>query len=792
MLEKIKQKIKIRIQAGIQNEWVRNTLWMMLSHGLKIVLQATYFIIVARALKPEQYGAFIAATAFVEIVAPFATLGAGDLLVKNVARDRQLFSVYWGNALFLMVVSGVGLMAGLFVVAPLALPKTVSPLLLFFAALNSLFSGRSLDLAGKAYQSVYQLKRTAQLNLLPHILRVTAAIALAMFIPSPNAETWMMLSVGCISLAAVIALYGVQKELGRPRLAFDTMIPNLKEGSYFAVGLSAQTVYNDIDKTMLAKLDSLDAAGMYAAAYRLIDVAFVPVRSLLAASYTKFFQAGKSGIQGSLQVAQKLLPLMVGYGGVMGLILVLGAPIVPLILGDEYANSTIALQWLAPLILFKSLHYIAADTLSGADLQGNRSLIQVMIAIFNVGLNLYLIPKYQWYGAVWSSLASDGLLLILLSSLVGWQLHRAKQNRSDQTSLSPSDGVLPLQVIAAPAFKTRHENPYNWLLYHAMGELGVQVDEFSSGRLLRQLLRPTYHIWHLHWPELPLNHRNPVKAIAKLGIFSGLLAIAKLRHIKLVWTVHNLKAHEGYYPRLEAGFWHLFTQQLDGFISLSQAGLEVAQQRFPNLRRKPGFIIPHSHYRGEYDQDCDRQLARQQLGIAQNAKVLLFFGRIRDYKNVSHLIETFYPLQDEQAILYIAGRPESATQAVLEQMAQRDRRVQLQLNFIPQAETQFYFQAADLVVLPYREILNSGTALLALSFDRPVLVPERGSMGELQTSVGSDWVRTYGNDLTAAELEKALTWAIQTPRAQKAPLEPFDGQVLAEKTIAAYRAIAQI
>ncbi|MEB3293953.1 MAG: oligosaccharide flippase family protein, partial [Synechococcales bacterium] len=405
---KLQRNIQHKIQASIQNEWIRSTLWMMLSHGLKIVLQAAYFIIVARALKPEQYGAFIAATAFVEIAAPFATLGAGDLLVKNVARDRQLFAIYWGNALFLMVVSGVGLMAGLFAVAPWLLPNTVSPWLLFFAAFNSLFSGRSLDLAGKAYQAVYQLKRTAQLNLLPHLLRVAAAIALTLLIPSPNAETWMMLSVGCISVAACIALYGVQKELGAPRLALDIVLPNLKEGSYFAVGLSAQTIYNDIDKTMLAKLASLDAAGMYAAAYRLIDVAFVPVRSLLAASYTKFFQAGQTGIWGSLQVAKKLLPLMLGYGLVMGVVLSLGAPVVPLILGNEYANSAIVLQWLSPLILFKSLHYIAADTLSGADLQSNRSLIQIIIAIFNVLLNLFLIPRYQWYGAVWSSLASDG------------------------------------------------------------------------------------------------------------------------------------------------------------------------------------------------------------------------------------------------------------------------------------------------------------------------------------------------------------------------------------------------
>ena len=66
-----------------------------------------------------------------------------------------------------------------------------------------------------------------------------------------------------------------------------------------------------------------------------------------------------------------------------------------------------------------------------------------------------------------------------------------------------------------------------------------------------------------------------------------------------------------------------------------------------------------------------------------------------------------------------------------------------------------YLPATDLVVLPYRDILNSGSAVLALSFDRPVLVPRRGSLGDLQNHVGRQWVRTYEGDIGAAELEAA-------------------------------------
>jgi O-antigen/teichoic acid export membrane protein len=192
------------------------------------------------------------------------------------------------------------------------------------------------------------------------------------------------------------------------------LYPELRQGSYFAVGLSAQSIYNDIDKTMLASLASVEATGLYAAAYRLIEVAFVPMRSLLDASYTRFFKAGKTGVKGTWLVARKLLPMMGGYGLVAAVGLYLCAPVVPWVLGPEYQMAVPALQWLAPIVLLKGLHYIAADTLTGADLQGYRSLTQIGVAALNIVLNLWLIPRYGWQGAVIASLASDGLLMVVL------------------------------------------------------------------------------------------------------------------------------------------------------------------------------------------------------------------------------------------------------------------------------------------------------------------------------------------------------------------------------------------
>lgn len=424
-------KLKSWLDRLVQSSLARNTLWMLLAQGSRLVLQAAYFVIIARALGAEQYGAFIGATSLVGIAAPFASLGFGNLIVKNVSRNRSSFSYYWGNSLFLMVVSGIGLTLLLLCIAPLILPKTISLLLLFLVAINNLAITIVIDLAAYAFLSIHQVVRTAQLNFLPYLMRMFAALVLVYFIPNPDAVDWAYLCLLTTTIVSAIAFFLVQREVGSPKLALGRIKSELTEGFYFSIGLSAQTVYNDIDKTMLARLASLEATGIYAAAYRLIDVGFAPVRSLLSASYAKFFQQGAKGISGSLKLAKRLAPIAGLYGAIAGVGLFIIAPIVPYILGDEYATAVEALRWLSPLLCLKALHYFAADTLTGAGFQGIRSGVQVIIAVFNVLINLWVIPLYSWKGAALSSIASDGLLMLTLWGIVAFLYQRDVQLLKD-------------------------------------------------------------------------------------------------------------------------------------------------------------------------------------------------------------------------------------------------------------------------------------------------------------------------------------------------------------------------
>jgi O-antigen/teichoic acid export membrane protein len=296
-------------------------------------------------------------------------------------------------------------------------------LVIALLSVSDLIFVKLLELGAWAFQSVERLSGNAQLNVLVSLTRLFGIAGLALAVSHPSVLAWSAVYLAGSIVAALIAVAWVTFNLGKPRLALHRIRGEGVEGFYFSVGHSAATIYNDIDKTMVARLATLDAAGVYAAAYRLIDVAFIPVRALLSATLPGFFRSGAGGLQASMRYGNRMLIKVLPYSLFIFAAIMLGAPLAPHILGRQYADVTEALRWLALLPVLKTLHFFIADALTGAGRQGTRSLIQIGVAVFNVLINLWIIPAYGWRGAAASSIASDGLLALSLMFVVTL-LHR--------------------------------------------------------------------------------------------------------------------------------------------------------------------------------------------------------------------------------------------------------------------------------------------------------------------------------------------------------------------------------
>jgi D-inositol-3-phosphate glycosyltransferase len=127
--------------------------------------------------------------------------------------------------------------------------------------------------------------------------------------------------------------------------------------------------------------------------------------------------------------------------------------------------------------------------------------------------------------------------------------------------------------------------------------------------------------------------------------------------------------------------------------------------------------------------------ARQRLGLSRGEKTVLFYGNIAPYKGLEYLIAAFRELatRDQSYRLIVAGRPKNCEeywaeiQEMIHPLMQSGTAI-VRAEFIPDEETEVYFKAADVVVLPYTHIYQSGVLFLAYSFGLPVLAADVGSL----------------------------------------------------------------
>jgi O-antigen/teichoic acid export membrane protein len=415
-----------------KGEVIKNAQVLFSSFFLRLIFQSIYFVVLARVFGPDKYGEIIAVTAAISLFIPFANLGSGKVLIQNVSRDQSLFSEYYGTSILKTLVIGAVFISIFLILSVLYPIPNISIYSIFFFCLSNLIFMPLSDNCRDAFISVGLLKYTSKIILFLSANRFFGALALIAFDRKPTLLTWAIIYCIATLLTAIISSIMVFKLIGRPKFKFLSIFSALKIGASFSISDAAENIYNDLDKTMLSKLSTIESVAVYGAAYHILNVSLLPVQALTLATFKDFFQAGAFGIKNSLDFCKKILPISFSYSILITFLLFIFSPIIPKILGDGYIDSVLALMWLSPTIIFKSLHRLAADTLTGANYQRVRSAAQVLVAFLNGVLNVILIPNYQWRGAIWATLISEFLLMILLWSAV------YAYNRKSQSGVTSS------------------------------------------------------------------------------------------------------------------------------------------------------------------------------------------------------------------------------------------------------------------------------------------------------------------------------------------------------------------
>jgi len=343
-----------------------------------------------------------------------------------------------------------------------------------------------------------------------------------------------------------------------------------------------------------------------------------------------------------------------------------------------------------------------------------------------------------------------------------------------------------MRILASPAFSNERVNPYNAQLYREVEASGHTVCEYSHKRVLKE----KFDIVHVHWPDGYIDQRSWLKAIQRTLLLSFMMSIAKLKGARLVWTAHNLKPHDAFHPKFSQIFLTQFLKLCNGLIFLTDEGKNSFLQYYPSHKNMPCAVIPHGHYRNSYPNPINQYQAKEELGLVKEKKILLFMGMIKPYKNCDALIKEFSEAKLNDYILVIAGKPETPKyKEQLELLAKGQDNIHMRLEFIPDDQLHVYMSAADIVILPYKSILNSGALLLALSFNKPVIAPHIGAFIELQNELGLQWIYSYSDELTAVHLDFMLKELDQLSRPASCPLDNYDWRNLANLTVNFYEEI---
>ena len=367
------------------------------------------------------------------------------------------------------------------------------------------------------------------------------------------------------------------------------------------------------------------------------------------------------------------------------------------------------------------------------------------------------------------------------------------KNRGDGGSIT-GEVTGNLRVLLIPHYEG---NPYSRLLASSLEEANVDVRPAGASSAWLSLLgaaraRGPVDLVHLQWQHRFFfwKDEGTVRAGFRTALFFVQWLVLRLLGIRFVWTVHNIVDHERRHVRLELRACRLLARLVDGIIVHCDVAADRVREAY-RVGDEKIHVVPHGHYIGSYPAPPDPARAREELGLPQGRRVLLHFGQIRPYKGVEDLIRAFRALGDpsgEDWRLVIAGQPRYEWLGDrIRSLAKGDSRIRLDLRYVPDEELVSYLSAADGVVLPYTNLLTSGSAVLAASYGRVVVAPAVGCLREFPAAA----IIRYPADQDRG-LEKALRETRDAPlaemgRAAREFIEGFPWVDVGRRTAGIYR-----
>lgn len=373
------------------------------------------FFLLGISLGPGELGRYIAVLGLTQLIFPASRFGIAHVMVRGVSRG-ETFGPQWSKVVTVNVLGG--LVGSAISVLLSQILFDVSPLTALLIGLAQLIGLGLQQAGGMAAAAHGRAEIGLAINGINTLFRVVAILIFYYIVSEQTVDVWARFLAVTMLAGSVTTLVVVGRTL-QARLRFEWPSGgDFRLGAGFVFVDSANTAQADIDKVVLGGFGLNEDTGVYGAAYRVADLANLPLGALVRASYAEFFRRGSSTVAEAVRYARKLTTVSVAYGLCVGIGLWVAAPLLETIMGSEFNDSVSALRWIAFVPAIRATQFFPANVLTGVDRQWIRARLMAATAVLNLVVNIVLIPEFGWRGAAVSTLVAEAVFSAALWAAV--------------------------------------------------------------------------------------------------------------------------------------------------------------------------------------------------------------------------------------------------------------------------------------------------------------------------------------------------------------------------------------
>lgn len=389
-----------------------NMSWLMVSQIITSACAFIWTILTARYLGPSDYGIFGTAVSFTVLFAVLADFGVTTYIVRAISTDLEHEGKYLNNAISLKLFLSLLYLSVILLVLFLFGWDNYVVLICFLFAIESLIKSFQFAFC-TSFQAHELMKYQAISNIILNVLTLIFIIIVSFTKFGLMGITFAYIFANIFGLIYTVLV--IRKKIIKPKFSFDLSFYKvlILGGIPFALTGIFYTIYYSIDIVMITQFASTYDTGLYNSAYKLINVLtlfYSIYSSVVFPVMSKLFVDEKDILQFSFVKSMKYLSLVTIPIAVFTFFY--GYDIIN-IYGPEFVEAGGVLKILIWTVCFLFINGACSLMLNASHKEYSVTKIYSIAAVFNVILNLILIPKYSVYGAAVATVASEILILLL-------------------------------------------------------------------------------------------------------------------------------------------------------------------------------------------------------------------------------------------------------------------------------------------------------------------------------------------------------------------------------------------